>query len=83
MLVLQCDKSTALHFACTQGATPAVKVMLRSYDRVLDIVNITDGANQTPLHKYIHRALNAAPRFHGDKDYKGLWCSQGHDLRSL
>ncbi|XP_062843287.1 transient receptor potential cation channel subfamily A member 1a [Trichomycterus rosablanca] len=47
----QCDKSTALHFACTQGATPAVKIMLRAYDRVLDIVNITDGANQTPLHK--------------------------------
>uniref|UniRef100_A0A8B9LR99 Transient receptor potential cation channel subfamily A member 1 n=1 Tax=Astyanax mexicanus TaxID=7994 RepID=A0A8B9LR99_ASTMX len=47
----QCDKSTALHFACTQGATEAVKLMLLAYDRVCDIINITDGACQTPLHK--------------------------------
>uniref|UniRef100_A0A8B9LME8 Transient receptor potential cation channel subfamily A member 1 n=1 Tax=Astyanax mexicanus TaxID=7994 RepID=A0A8B9LME8_ASTMX len=48
---IQCDKSTALHFACTQGATEAVKLMLLAYDRVCDIINITDGACQTPLHK--------------------------------
>ncbi|KAI7792837.1 transient receptor potential cation channel subfamily A member 1b [Triplophysa rosa] len=47
----QCDKSTALHFACTQGATEAVKIMLSSYDRVEEIINIRDGANQTPLHR--------------------------------
>ncbi|KAI5616928.1 transient receptor potential cation channel, subfamily A, member 1a, partial [Silurus asotus] len=47
----QCDKSTALHFACTQGAIEAVKVMLQAYERVCDIINITDGAFQTPLHK--------------------------------
>lgn len=52
--VPQCDKATALHFACTQGATEAVKVMLQAYERVYDIVNITDGAFQTPLHKYSH-----------------------------
>ncbi|KAK3534710.1 hypothetical protein QTP86_023793 [Hemibagrus guttatus] len=47
----QCDKSTALHLACTQGATEAVKLMLQAYERVCDIINITDGAFQTPLHK--------------------------------
>ncbi|XP_015208897.2 transient receptor potential cation channel subfamily A member 1b [Lepisosteus oculatus] len=47
----QCDKSTALHFACTQGATEAVKLMLSSHDRVEEVVNIIDGAHQTPLHK--------------------------------
>ncbi|KAK9953442.1 hypothetical protein ABG768_017434 [Culter alburnus] len=47
----QCDKSTALHFACTQGALDAVKIMLSSYNRVEDIINIRDGANQTPLHR--------------------------------
>ncbi|KAK6302662.1 hypothetical protein J4Q44_G00270170 [Coregonus suidteri] len=47
----QCDKSTALHFACTQGATEAVKLMLSADDRVCDVINITDGACQTPLHK--------------------------------
>ncbi|KAG9356162.1 hypothetical protein JZ751_001006, partial [Albula glossodonta] len=47
----QCDKSTALHFACTQGATEVVKLMLSSYSRVEDIINITDGAMQTPLHR--------------------------------
>ncbi|XP_038819178.1 transient receptor potential cation channel subfamily A member 1-like [Salvelinus namaycush] len=47
----QCDKSTALHFACTQGATEAVKLMLSAHDRVGDVINLTDGACQTPLHK--------------------------------
>ncbi|CAB1326262.1 unnamed protein product [Coregonus sp. 'balchen'] len=47
----QCDNSTALHFACTQGATEAVKLMLSAYDRVCDVINITDGASQTPLHR--------------------------------
>ncbi|XP_023650187.1 transient receptor potential cation channel subfamily A member 1b isoform X1 [Paramormyrops kingsleyae] len=47
----QCDKSTALHFACTQGAKEAVELMLASYGKVEDIINITDGANQTPLHR--------------------------------
>ncbi|XP_030623411.1 transient receptor potential cation channel subfamily A member 1b [Chanos chanos] len=47
----QCDKSTALHFACTQGAMEAVKLMLSAYNRVEDIINIRDGASQTPLHK--------------------------------
>uniref|UniRef100_A0A4W5LZE1 Transient receptor potential cation channel, subfamily A, member 1a n=1 Tax=Hucho hucho TaxID=62062 RepID=A0A4W5LZE1_9TELE len=47
----QCDKSTALHFACTQGASEAVKLMLSAYDKVCDVINITDGASQTPLHK--------------------------------
>uniref|UniRef100_A0A673H037 Transient receptor potential cation channel subfamily A member 1-like n=1 Tax=Sinocyclocheilus rhinocerous TaxID=307959 RepID=A0A673H037_9TELE len=47
----QCDTSTALHFACTQGALEAVKIMLSSYNKVEDIINITDGANQTPLHR--------------------------------
>uniref|UniRef100_A0A673XV73 Transient receptor potential cation channel, subfamily A, member 1a n=1 Tax=Salmo trutta TaxID=8032 RepID=A0A673XV73_SALTR len=47
----QCDKSTALHFACTQGATEAVKLMLSAHDSVCDVINLTDGACQTPLHK--------------------------------
>ncbi|KAG9283234.1 transient receptor potential cation channel subfamily A member 1 isoform X1 [Astyanax mexicanus] len=47
----QCDKSTALHFACTQGATEAVKIMLQPYERMEEIINIRDGANQTPLHR--------------------------------
>ncbi|KAG7488575.1 hypothetical protein MATL_G00035650 [Megalops atlanticus] len=47
----QCDQSTALHFACTQGAIEAVKLMLAAYDRVEDIINITDSAKQTPLHR--------------------------------
>ncbi|CAM4721838.1 unnamed protein product [Leuciscus chuanchicus] len=47
----QCDKSTALHFACTQGALDAIKIMLSSYNRVEDIINLRDGANQTPLHR--------------------------------
>ncbi|XP_056600005.1 transient receptor potential cation channel subfamily A member 1a [Triplophysa dalaica] len=47
----QCDRSTALHFACSQGAIEAVKVMLSAYHKVCDLINITDGANQTLLHK--------------------------------
>ncbi|XP_051989633.1 transient receptor potential cation channel subfamily A member 1a [Xyrauchen texanus] len=47
----QCDRSNALHFACSQGATEAVKVMMSAYHKVSDLINITDGANQTPLHK--------------------------------
>ncbi|KAM3860720.1 transient receptor potential cation channel subfamily A member 1b [Diretmus argenteus] len=47
----QVDKSTALHFACTQGATEAVKLMLSSYVQVEDIINLPDGACQTPLHR--------------------------------
>ncbi|TRY99671.1 hypothetical protein DNTS_027992 [Danionella cerebrum] len=49
----QCDRSTALHFACSQGATEVVKVMLSAYHKVSDLINITDGANQTPLHKAV------------------------------
>ncbi|MCI4391488.1 hypothetical protein PGIGA_G00135150 [Pangasianodon gigas] len=48
----QCDKSTALHFACTQGAIEAVQAMLHPYERRMDeIINIRDAANQTPLHR--------------------------------
>uniref|UniRef100_A0A3B3TF35 Transient receptor potential cation channel subfamily A member 1 n=1 Tax=Paramormyrops kingsleyae TaxID=1676925 RepID=A0A3B3TF35_9TELE len=48
----QSDKSTALHLACTQGALEVVKLMLSAYDRVEDIINITDGALHTPLHRW-------------------------------
>ncbi|XP_069369144.1 transient receptor potential cation channel subfamily A member 1 [Paralichthys olivaceus] len=47
----QNDRSTPLHFACTQGATEVVKLMLSSFDQVEDIINLTDGACQTPLHR--------------------------------
>ncbi|XP_066523799.1 transient receptor potential cation channel subfamily A member 1b isoform X2 [Hoplias malabaricus] len=47
----QCDNSTALHFACTQGALEAVKIMLLPFERLEEIINIRDGANQTPLHR--------------------------------
>uniref|UniRef100_A0AAY5KP19 Ion transport domain-containing protein n=1 Tax=Esox lucius TaxID=8010 RepID=A0AAY5KP19_ESOLU len=47
----QVDRSTALHFACTQGATEAVKLMLSTYSRVDSIINLPDGACQTPLHR--------------------------------
>ncbi|XP_060920300.1 transient receptor potential cation channel subfamily A member 1b [Labrus mixtus] len=47
----QNDRSTPLHLACTQGATEVVKLMLSSIDQVEDIINLTDGANQTPLHR--------------------------------
>uniref|UniRef100_A0A8C4D9K0 Transient receptor potential cation channel, subfamily A, member 1b n=1 Tax=Dicentrarchus labrax TaxID=13489 RepID=A0A8C4D9K0_DICLA len=45
------DRSTPLHLACTQGATEVVKLMLSSFDQVEDIINLTDGACQTPLHR--------------------------------
>ena len=48
----KCDKSTALHSACTQGATEAVKVMLSACGSISDVLKITDGSSQTPLHKY-------------------------------
>ncbi|XP_068438137.1 transient receptor potential cation channel subfamily A member 1b [Clinocottus analis] len=47
----QNDKSTPLHLACTQGATEVVKLMLSSFDQVEDVINLTDGAFQTPLHR--------------------------------
>ncbi|KAM9337048.1 transient receptor potential cation channel subfamily A member 1b [Symphorus nematophorus] len=47
----QNDRSTPLHLACTQGATEVVKLMLGSVDQVEDIINLTDGACQTPLHR--------------------------------
>ncbi|XP_069559574.1 transient receptor potential cation channel subfamily A member 1b [Brachyistius frenatus] len=47
----QNDKSTPLHLACTQGATEVVKLMLSSVDQVEDIINLSDGACQTPLHR--------------------------------
>lgn len=47
----QNDRSTPLHLACTQGALDVVKMMLCSFDRVEDIINLTDGACQTPLHR--------------------------------
>ncbi|XP_043545142.1 transient receptor potential cation channel subfamily A member 1b isoform X3 [Chiloscyllium plagiosum] len=45
------DKSTALHFACLQGAVEAVKHMLSKYDGENDILHLLDGIKQTPLHK--------------------------------
>lgn len=51
-VVVQNDRSTPLHLACTQGATEVVKLMLSSYDQVEDIINLTDGACQTPLHRW-------------------------------
>ncbi|KAM7390546.1 hypothetical protein PAMA_008623 [Pampus argenteus] len=47
----QNDRSTPLHLACTQGATEVVKLMLSSYENPEDIINLTDGACQTPLHR--------------------------------
>uniref|UniRef100_A0AAQ4S4B5 Transient receptor potential cation channel, subfamily A, member 1b n=1 Tax=Gasterosteus aculeatus aculeatus TaxID=481459 RepID=A0AAQ4S4B5_GASAC len=47
----QNDKSTPLHLACTQGATEVVKLMLSSFQQVEDVINLTDGACQTPLHR--------------------------------
>ncbi|RXN26420.1 transient receptor potential cation channel subfamily A member 1-like protein [Labeo rohita] len=78
----QCDKSTALHFACTQGALEAVKIMLSSYNKVEDIVNIRDGANQTPLHRatlfdhvelaeYLISKCNAVKEMLSDEDVEG------------
>lgn len=50
-VAVQNDKSTPLHLACTQGALEVVKLMLSSFDQVEDIINLTDGACQTPLHR--------------------------------
>lgn len=50
--VVQNDKSTPLHLACTQGATEVVKLMLSSFQQVEDVINLTDGACQTPLHRW-------------------------------
>ncbi|XP_074549221.1 transient receptor potential cation channel subfamily A member 1b [Halichoeres trimaculatus] len=47
----QNDRSTPLHLACTQGATEVVKLMLSSVDQVEDVIDLTDGAHQTPLHR--------------------------------
>ncbi|KAM6900693.1 transient receptor potential cation channel subfamily A member 1b isoform 1-T1 [Xenentodon cancila] len=47
----QNDRSTPLHLACTQGATEVVKLMLSTIDQVEDVINLTDGACQTPLHR--------------------------------
>uniref|UniRef100_A0A674AL88 Transient receptor potential cation channel, subfamily A, member 1b n=1 Tax=Salmo trutta TaxID=8032 RepID=A0A674AL88_SALTR len=47
----QVDGSTALHLACSQGATEAVKLILSSYIRLDSIINLPDGACQTPLHR--------------------------------
>uniref|UniRef100_A0AAX7VMA9 Ion transport domain-containing protein n=1 Tax=Astatotilapia calliptera TaxID=8154 RepID=A0AAX7VMA9_ASTCA len=47
----QNDRSTPLHLACTQGALEVIKLMLSSVERVEDIINLTDGACQTPLHR--------------------------------
>uniref|UniRef100_A0A8C5A777 Ion transport domain-containing protein n=1 Tax=Gadus morhua TaxID=8049 RepID=A0A8C5A777_GADMO len=46
----QLDLSSPLHLASTQGAIEAVKMMLSSYCDVENIINLTDGACQTPLH---------------------------------
>ncbi|XP_078071627.1 transient receptor potential cation channel subfamily A member 1b [Mustelus asterias] len=45
------DKSTALHFACMQGAVEAVKLMLSKYEGENDILHLLDGIKRTPLHK--------------------------------
>ncbi|XP_063062573.1 transient receptor potential cation channel subfamily A member 1b [Engraulis encrasicolus] len=47
----QADKSTALHLACTQGNCEAVRLMLEATFTGDDIINMRDGACQTPLHK--------------------------------
>lgn len=53
-VAVQNDRSTPLHLACTQGATEVVKLMLSSFHQVEDIINLTDGANQTPLHRWAY-----------------------------
>uniref|UniRef100_A0A8C6LVK3 Transient receptor potential cation channel, subfamily A, member 1b n=1 Tax=Nothobranchius furzeri TaxID=105023 RepID=A0A8C6LVK3_NOTFU len=45
------DRCTPLHLACTQGAIEVVKLMLSTVDQVEDVINLTDGACQTPLHR--------------------------------
>ncbi|KAG2458316.1 TRPA1 protein, partial [Polypterus senegalus] len=49
----QNDKSTALHFACSQGAIDVVKLMLSSCKQEDNVINIIDGGHQTPLHKAV------------------------------
>lgn len=51
-VAVQNDRCSPLHLACTQGATEVVKLMLSSVDCVEDIINLTDGACQTPLHRW-------------------------------
>ncbi|KAG8009433.1 Transient receptor potential cation channel subfamily A member 1 [Nibea albiflora] len=75
----QNDRSTPLHLACTQGATEVVKLMLSSFDQVEDIINLTDGACQTPLHRYgrintCHRLLETITdsRLLNEGDERGL-----------
>ncbi|XP_067107898.1 transient receptor potential cation channel subfamily A member 1b [Osmerus mordax] len=70
----QVDKSTALHFACTQGAIEAVKLMLCSYSRVDDIINLPDGAFQTPLHR---------ATIFDHKDLAEYLLSKGADINSI
>lgn len=53
-VAIQNDKSTPLHLACTQGALETVKLMLSSFSQVEDIINLTDGACQTPLHRWAY-----------------------------
>ncbi|KAJ8376614.1 hypothetical protein SKAU_G00071940 [Synaphobranchus kaupii] len=40
----------AMECILIKGAIEAVKLMISAYNRAEDIINITDGANQTPLH---------------------------------
>lgn len=74
----QNDKSTPLHLACTQGATEVVKLMLSSVDQVEDIINLTDGARQTPLHRWdsplptILRGIHWTVELHSTKAVFGL-----------
>uniref|UniRef100_A0A8C6LV26 Transient receptor potential cation channel, subfamily A, member 1b n=1 Tax=Nothobranchius furzeri TaxID=105023 RepID=A0A8C6LV26_NOTFU len=49
----QNDRCTPLHLACTQGAIEVVKLMLSTVDQVEDVINLTDGACQTPLHRWV------------------------------
>lgn len=58
-VALQNDKSTPLHLACTQGAFEVVKMML-SYSLVEDVINLTDGAHQTPLHRSAYQLVAVA-----------------------
>uniref|UniRef100_A0A8C4DCC8 Transient receptor potential cation channel, subfamily A, member 1b n=1 Tax=Dicentrarchus labrax TaxID=13489 RepID=A0A8C4DCC8_DICLA len=63
--------STPLHLACTQGATEVVKLMLSSFDQVEDIINLTDGACQTPLHRWLMSCMH------------GVFSPQGADLNCI
>uniref|UniRef100_A0A8C6WUI5 Transient receptor potential cation channel, subfamily A, member 1b n=1 Tax=Neogobius melanostomus TaxID=47308 RepID=A0A8C6WUI5_9GOBI len=48
------EQSRAVHAAPSglhSGAFDVVKLMLSSFDQMEDIINLTDGANQTPLHR--------------------------------